>query len=156
MERTCEFWISQWWGKKRPVRHGHAEMKRIPTNARFPITGHTLLPAYFHLSPWQVWDCAGMYSFLTFFSVYHFLLFLRPLPPISNICIWVKAGHSGREIWVPPSSSPLISHLLFMSVNVLFYLMYICQRNAGPSSRQSHFPLPSWDIPDLNSMSLHS
>lgn len=92
----------------------------------------------------------------TFFSVYRFLLFLHPLPPISHICVWVKAGHSGKEIWVPPSSSPLNSHLLFMSVNVLFYLMYICQQNAGPSSRQSHFPLPSWDIPGLNSVSLHS
>lgn len=78
------------------------------------------------------------------------------LPPNFNIWIWVKAGHSGRGMWVPPCSFPLISHHLFMSVNVLFYLMYICQRNARPSSRQSHFTLPSWDIPDLNSMSFHS
>lgn len=147
--------ISQWW-EKRPVRCGHAEMNWIPTNGRFPIKGRTLSPAYSHLSPWQAWDCAGTYSFFTFFSVYRFLLFVCPLPPISNICVWVKAGHSRREIWVHPSSSPLISRLLFMSVNVLLYLMYICQRNAGPSSRHSHFPLPSWDIPDLNSMSLHS
>lgn len=135
---------------ERPGRHSHTETKRTPTNGRFPIKGNTtLLPAHSPLSSWQVWGSAGTQSFFTFLWI--ILSFSH-----SSTYVWAEGGHSRREIWVPHSSSPLISHLLFTSVNILFYSMYICQRNVGLSSRQAYFPLPSWDILELNSMSLHS
>lgn len=135
LEGTSESRIRQWW-EKRAVRHGHGEMRRIPMNGRLPIKGHTLLPAYPHLSPWKVLE---LQLFFTFFSVYHVILFLCPLPPISNICVWVKAGHNGTDILFPHD-------LLFMCVNVLFYWCTFAREMLGsaPGSLISLFHLDTF------------
>lgn len=150
IDRICESRISQCWGKDQVDTAMQKQREFLQMeDFSLKVTQHCYLfildglPGKYEIV--QEHRASSHSCLCIIFSFSH-----------SSIYVWVEAGHSRRKIWVPHSFSLLISHLLFMSVNILFYLMYICQRNVGLSSRQAYFPLPSWDVPELNSMSLHS
>lgn len=108
----------------------------------------TCLSAFVSLESFRLcWNKTFSHSFLSI------MLSSFSVPFPTSLIFVSEFGHNGRDIWVPCSSSPW--SLIYLC-KCFVLLMHICQRNAGLSSRQSHFPLPSWDIPDLNSISLHS
>lgn len=110
----------------------------------------TCLSSFVSLESFRLcWNTAFSYSFLSIMLSSS----SAPFPPTPIFLFELKLD-TVEEIFGFPASSPTWSLIYVCKCFVL--LTHICQRNAGLSSRQSHFPLPSWDIPDLNSMSLHN
>lgn len=152
VERTYESRIRKWWGKKSSEIwswRNEDNSYEWKTSYKRPHST-TCLSSFVSLESFRLcWNTTFSHSFLSTKLSSSSVAF-----PLTLIFVFELKLDIRGEIFGFPTPLPPWSLLYLCKCFVL--LMHICQRNAGLGSRQSHFPLPSWDIPDLNSISLHS